>query len=78
MAKKKEDVLGRGVYEIAFTQRDKEIKQIELMRKHIETDIEEVVAEFVKAGGSKKLLKGKKRAKLPKIALDGTDPRDLV
>lgn len=77
MAKKNTDVLGRGIYEIAFTERDKEIKQTELMRTHIEVDIEEAVAEFVKAGGSKKLLKRKRRAKLPKIALDGTDPRNL-
>ena len=78
MSKKNEDILAGGVYDIAFNERDTEIRQVELMRKYINADLEEAIAEYVKAGGSKKLLKKKSSAKVPDIALDGIDPSELT
>lgn len=77
MSKKNDDILAGGIYDIAFDERDKEIRQTELMRKYIDADLEEAVAEYVKAGGNKKLLK-KRGADVPNFALDGADPRELL
>ena len=49
MKKKNDNILDKNLYDIAFNERDKEIKKIELMRKHVETDIEEAINQYVKA-----------------------------
>lgn len=64
-----------NVFDIAFTQRDAEIRRLELERAELEAELEEAVAQFIKAGGSRKLAK--KKTKLTPLLLDSTDPDDL-
>ena len=47
----------------------------ELHRAELEAELEEAVAQFIKAGGSRKLAK--KKIKLTPLLLDSTDPDDL-
>ena len=76
MKKKNDNILDKNLYDIAFNERDKEIKKIELMRKHVESDIEETILQYVKAGGNRKFKK-KKAAKVSPIVADGIDIRVL-
>ena len=57
MAKKETDEL----YDIAFTERDDRIATLENRSLELEEDIEEAIEAFVKAGGDKKLKRGKRK-----------------
>lgn len=76
MKKKNDNILDKNLYDIAFNERDKEIKKIELMRKHVEADIEEAINQYVKAGGNRKFKK-KKKNKVSPLIDDGIDIRGL-
>lgn len=71
MAKRQNDDL----FGVTITEREAEIRKLEQMRADLERELEDTVSEYVKAGGSKKLLR--KKRKLTPLLLDGKDPDKL-
>lgn len=64
-----------SIYGAEITEREAEIRKLEQMRADLEKELEDTVREYVRAGGSKKLLR--KKRKLTPLLLDGTDPDKL-
>lgn len=62
-------------YGAKITEREAEIRKLEQIRADLEKELEDTVSEYIKAGGSKKLLRKKK--KLTPLLLDGKDPDKL-
>lgn len=58
-----------------ISEREAEIRKLEQMRADLEKELEDTVLEYVKVGGSKKLLR--KKRKLTPLLLDGNDPDKL-
>ena len=69
MAKKKKI---DNVFNIAFNERDEEIRRLEIQRSDIEEDMEEAIAEFIKLSKKRYLKIGKPR--IAKVLLDSKDP----
>jgi hypothetical protein len=69
MAKKRKK---ENVFNIAFNERDEEIRRLELQRSDAEEDLEEAIAEFLKLSGKKGLKRRKSR--IAKVLLDSKDP----
>ena len=50
-----------NVFEIAFTERDREIMELELQRSEVEEDLEDAIKEFVKISKQRQFKRKKKR-----------------
>ena len=64
-----------NIIEAQITEREAEIRKLEQMRADLEKELEDTVLEYVKAGGSKKLLR--KKRKLTPLLMEGNDPDKL-
>ena len=72
MAKKNKK---NNIFDIAFTQRDREIMELEFQRSDIEEDLEEAISEFIRI--SKKKSFKKKTRKVPALLRDSKNPDKL-
>ena len=61
-----------NVYQIAFTERDKEIIELEYQRADIKEDLEDAIKEFAKLS-RKRRLKGKRKKIIP-LLQDAKNP----
>ena len=68
MAKKNND----NIFNIAFTERDKAIVELEFQRADVEEDLEEAIREFIKITRQGKFKK--KTSKVPAILRDAKNP----
>ena len=64
-----------NVFEIAFTERDREIMELELQRSEVEEDLEDAIKEFVKISKQRQFKRKKKR--LSPLLKDGINPDKL-
>ena len=69
---KKRNTISNNVYDIAFTERDKEIMELELQRSEVEEDLETAIKEFVKITKIKQFKR--KRTRLSPLLKDGVNP----
>ena len=68
MAKKESN----SIFDIAFTERDKAIVELEFQRSDIEEDLEDAIREFIKVSHQGKFKK--KTQKIPEIIRDAKNP----
>ena len=61
-----------NVFNIAFNERDEEIRRLELQRSDAEEDLEEAISEFLKLSKMRGLRLRKRR--IAKVLLDSKDP----
>ena len=73
MSKKKKQ--SESVFDIAFTEREKEIMALELQHSDVEEDIEAAIKEFVKISKLRRFKRKKKR--LTPLLKDGKNPDKL-
>ena len=71
----KKNKKAESVFNIAFTEREKEIMALELQRSDIEEDLEEAIKEFVKISKLRRFRRKKKR--LTPLLKDGKNPDKL-
>ena len=69
MARKRKN---ENVFNIAFNERDEEIRRLELQRSDAEEDLEEAISEFLKLSKMRGLRLRKRR--IAKVLLDSKDP----
>ncbi|MBQ9070098.1 MAG: hypothetical protein IJY23_01945 [Clostridia bacterium] len=74
MFKKNKKVPG-SVFDIAFTERDKEIIALEFQRSDVEEDLEDAIKEFVKISKLRRFKRKKKR--LTPLLKDAKNPDKL-
>ena len=72
---KKYNHTDKNVFDVAFTERDKEILALEFQRADVEEDLEEAIKEFVKISKLRRFKR--KRKRLTPLLKDAKNPDKL-